>query len=87
MVQHVEGEAVGGQHVAHIVTRPQRPVLAQALRREHEHASVAQFEIFDDGQGLEGFAQPYAVGDNAAAEPLQLVYGADDAVLLEAIEL
>jgi hypothetical protein len=43
--------------------------------------------VLDDGQRFEGLTQANAVGDNAAAEPLQLVYGADDAVLLEAIEL
>jgi hypothetical protein len=39
------------------------------------------------GQRLEGFAEADAVGNDAAAEALQLVDGADDAVALELVEL
>lgn len=43
--------------------------------------------VFDDGQGLEGLPEAHAVGDDAAAEPGELVDGSDRAVALELEEL
>ena len=43
--------------------------------------------VLDDGQRLEGLPQSHAVGDDAAAETVELVDGADDAVALELEEL
>ena len=54
---------------------------------EHQHAVVAQLVVFDDGQGLEGFAEADAVGDDAAAVAFEFVDRADDAVALELEEL
>ena len=39
--------------------------------------------VFDDGQGLEGLPKADAVRNDASAQPLQFVDGADDAVALE----
>ena len=87
VVEHVVVEAVGGQEVAAVVGLVERPVVAQALGHQHQHAVVAQLVVLDDGQGLEGLAEAHAVGDDAAAEALQLVDGADHAVPLELEEL
>ena len=43
--------------------------------------------VLDDRERLEGLAEADAVGDDAAAEALQLVDRADDAVALELVEL
>ena len=87
VVQHVVVEAVGGQEVAAVVGLVERPVVAQALGHQHQHAVIAQLVVLDDGQRLEGLTEADAVGDDAAAEALQLVDGADDAVALELEEL
>ena len=60
-----------------------RPVLAELLRTENEHALVFQLEVFDDGQRLEGFAQADAVGEDAAVVLEDFVDRAFDAVALE----
>ena len=83
VVQDVVVEAVGREDVAAVVRLVERPVVAEPLRAEHEHAVVAQLVILDDGQGLECLSQADAVGDDAAAVALQLVDRADDAVALE----
>src|SRR3546814_9904872 len=72
MVQHVIIEAVACQDVAAIIGLVERPVVAQPLGTEHQNAVVAQLVVFDDGQGLEGFAETDAIGDYAAADALQL---------------
>ena len=87
VVQDVVVEAVGGEDVAAVVGLVERPVVAQPLRAEHQHAVVAQLVVFDDGQRLEGLAEADAVGDDAAAEALQLVDRPDHAVPLELEEL
>src|SRR3546814_8942637 len=68
MVQHVIIEAVACQDVAAIIGLVERPVVAQPLGTEHQNAVVAQLVVFDDGQGLEGFAETDAIGDYAAAD-------------------
>ena len=87
VVENVVVEAVGGEEVAAVIGLVERPVVAQALRHEHEHAVVAQLVVFDDGERLEGLAEADAVGNDAAAEPFQLVDGPDDAVALELVKL
>ena len=87
VVENVVVEAVGGEEVAAVVGLVERPVVAEPLGHQHQHAVVAQLVVFDDGQGLEGLAEADAVGDDAAAQALQLVDGADDAVPLELVEL
>ena len=54
---------------------------------EHEHAIVAQLVVLDDRERLEGLTEADAVGDDAAAEAVQLVDRADHAVALELEEL
>ena len=71
VVEHVVVEAVGGQDVAAVVGLVERPVVAQALGAEHQHAVIAQLVVLDDRQRLESFAQPDAVGDDAAAETVR----------------
>ena len=87
VVQDVVVEAVGGEEVAAVVGLVERPVVAQALGHEHQHAVVAQLVVLDDRQRLEGLAEADAVGDDAAAEALELVDRPDDAVALELEEL
>lgn len=77
MVQYVVVETVGGQHIALVVALVERPVVAQTLGCQNEHAVIAQLVILDDRQCLEGFAQTYTVGNDATAEAVQLVYRAD----------
>ena len=87
VVQHVVVEAVGRQEVAAVVGLVERPVVAQALGAQHEHAIVAQLVVLDDRQRLERLPEADAVGDDAAAEAVQLVDRTDDAVALELVEL
>lgn len=87
VVEHVVVEPVSRQDVALVVGLVERPVVAQALGRQHQHAVVAQFVVLDDGQGFEGFAQTHAVGDDAATKAVQLVDGAHHTVALELEEL
>ena len=87
VVEHVVIEAVGGEEVAAVVGLVERPVVAESLGHEHQHAVVAKLVVFDDGQRLEGLAEADAVGDDAAAQPLQLVDGPDNAIPLELVEL
>ena len=87
VVQDVVVEAVGGEDVAAVVRLVERPVVAQPLGAEHEHAVVAQLVVLDDRQGLERLPEADAVGDDAAAEAVELVDRADDAVALELEEL
>ncbi len=87
MVQHVVVEPVSRQHVALVVGLVERPVVAQPLRGQHQNPVVAQLGVLDDGQRLEGLAQPDAVRDDAAAKAGKLVDGADDTVTLELEQL
>ena len=87
VVQNVVVEAVGREDVAPVVRLVERPVVAQPLRAEDQHAVIAQLVVLDDGQGLERLAEADAVGDDAAAEAVQLVDRSDDAVPLELEEL
>ena len=43
--------------------------------------------VLDDGECLEGFPEPDAVGDDAPAEPVELVDGSHDTIALELEEL
>ena len=87
VIENVVIEAVGGEEVAAVVRLVECPVVAQALRHQHQHAVVAQLVVLDDGERLEGLAEADAVGDDAAAEPFQLVDGPDHAVALELVQL
>ena len=87
VVEDVVVEAVRREDVAAVVGLVERPVVAQRFGHEHEHAVVAQLVVLDDRQRLEGLSEADAVGDDAAAEALQLVDGADHAVALELVEL
>ena len=87
VVENVVIEAVGGEEVAAVVGLVECPVVAQALRHEHQHAVIAKLVVFDDGERLESLAEADAVGNDAAAQPFQLVDGPDDAVPLELVQL
>ena len=87
VVEHVVIEAVGGEKVAAVVRLVECPVVAQSLGHQHQHAVVAKFVVFDDGERLERFAEADAVGDDAAAQPFQFVDRPDDAVPLKLVEL
>jgi len=87
MVQNVVIEPIRGEDVAAVVGLVEGPIVAQALRAEDQRAVVAQLVVLDDGQRLEGLTQADAVGDDAAAEAVQFVDGADGGIALEAIEL
>ena len=58
-----------------------------SLRAQDEDAVVPKFVVLDDGERLEGFPEPDAVGDDAPAEPAELVYGSHDTITLELEEL
>src|SRR5271165_419846 len=79
VVENVVIEAVGGEEVAAVVGFVECPVVAQALGHQHKHAVVAKLVVFDDGESLEGFAEAHTVGNDAAAQSLQLVDGPDNA--------
>ena len=83
VIENVVAEAVAREDVPAVVGPIEGPVVSQPLRAEHEHPVVAKLVILDDRERLEGLAEPDAVGDDAAAEPLDLVDGADDPVALE----
>lgn len=87
MVEDVVVEAISGEDVTPVVGLVDRPVVSQAFGAEHEDSVVPQLVVLDDGQRLEGLAQTYAVGDDAAAEAVELVDGSDNAVPLELEEL
>ena len=87
VVEDVVVEAVASKEVAAVVGAIEAPVVAQALGTENQSAVVSQLVIFDDGQRLEGFAKPDAVGDDAPAEAVELIDGAHDTVSLELEEL
>ena len=71
VVQDVVVEAVGREDVAAVVGLVERPVVAQALGHEHQHAVVAQLVVLDDRQRLERLSEADAVGDDAAAEAVR----------------
>ena len=83
VIENVVVEAVARENVAAVVGAVEAPVVAQPLRAEHKHAVVAKLVVLDDCKRLEGLAESDAVGDDAAAEPLDLVDGADNPVALE----
>ena len=87
VVQDVVVEAIGRQEVAAVVGLVERPVVAQPLGDQDQHAIVAQLVVLDDGERLEGLPEADAVGDDAAAEAVELVDRSDDAVALELVEL
>ena len=88
VVEDVIGEAVVGKGVAVIIAAgPERPVLAQALRAEDEHAAVSLLIVFDDGKSLIGLAKADTVGDDAALVLLELADGSYNGVFLEVVEL
>src|ERR1019366_8335161 len=63
-----------------------RPVLLELFRAENQHLVVFKLEVFDDGQGLEGFSQADAVGKDATVVLENLVDGTFDAVALELVK-
>ena len=76
MAQHIIVESVPGEGVGFEVGAVVEPVVRQLLRAKHENRAIAQFVIFDDGKRGEGFAEAYAVCENASIIGFQLV---DDA--------
>ena len=86
MIQDVIVEAVGGQNVASVIGLVDSPVVPQPFGAEDEDPFVAQFAVFNDGQRFEGLPQPHTVGNDAAAEAIELVDGAHHPVPLEPVE-
>src|ERR1035437_7330979 len=86
MMENVIPEFVLGERIQGAGVSVDGPVAAEFLWAKHEHAFVAQFEILDDGEGGVGFAQAYAVRQNAAVVGENLVDGGLGAVLLESEE-
>src|SRR5205814_8036224 len=74
-------------HVAAIVRLVECPVISQALGAKNEHAIVPQLIVFDHREGLEGFAEADAIGDDAPADPLELIDCPDHAVALKSKKL
>ena len=84
--EHVEAKPIFQQRIESAVGFEDRPVRPEFFRAENQDAFVAQFEVFDDGEGLEGFAQAHTVGKDAAIVFQQLVDHAFGSVALERIE-
>ena len=80
-------EPVGGEDVGGEIAFVGDPVVGEFFRTEYEDRAVAQFVVFDDGEGGEGFAQADAVGENAAVVGFELVDDAGGGIALEVEEL
>ncbi len=87
MVQNVVVEPVGREDVAPVVGLVEGPVIPQAFGTEDQNPVVAQLEVFDDRQGLEGLTEADAVGNDAATMALQLVDGSEHPIPLELEQL
>ena len=87
VVQYIVIKAVSGKNIALVVGLVERPVIAQPLGAQHQHTVIAQLMVFDDGQCLKGFSQANTIGNDAAAETVELVYCTDDTITLEFVEL
>ena len=88
VVQHIEGEAIVRERVAIVVgAGPERPVLAQSLGAQHEHAAVALLVVLDHRERLVGLSEADAVRDDAALVLLELADGANYRIPLEVVEL
>ena len=81
--KNIEAKSVVHQGIEAAVGFEDGPVRAEFFRAEDEDAFVAEFEVFDDGEGFEGFAKADAVGEDAAVEFEQLVDRALCTVALE----
>jgi hypothetical protein len=85
VVENVVIEAVGRQEVTSVIRPVKCPIIAQALRHEHEHTVITQLLVFDDGECFKRLAGADAVGNDAAAQPFQFVDGPDNTVALKFI--
>ena len=86
VIEDIVVETVAGQEVAAIVGLVQGPVVAETFGTKDEDPVIAQLVILDDRQGLEGFPESDAVGNNTAAEAVELVDRANHPVTLEFIQ-
>ena len=86
MREHVVSEPVVVKRIQGVVGAIDRPVPAQLLGTQHQHALVLQFKIFDYRQGGERLSQPDAIGENAAVQGLNLVDHRFRAVILERVQ-
>ncbi len=84
--QNVVVEPVAREDVGREVGVVVGPVLGQLLWCEDENGLVPKLVVLDHRQGRERFAEPYAVGEDAAAVGLQLVDDPDRGVSLEVVE-
>ena len=87
VVENIVVETVAGEEVATVVGAVKAPVVAQALGAQDQYPIVAELVVFDDGKRLEGFPKSHAVGNDAAAEPVEFVDGTYDTIALELVEL
>ena len=83
IAQAVAGKGILNMSVGGLV---QRPVFLQLFGAEYQNPLVPQLKVFDDGQGGVGFAQPHAVGQDAAVVLPHLDDGAADAVFLKLVK-
>ena len=83
VAETIFGKRVLDLPVARLV---QRPVFPQFLGAKHQYALVAQLKILDGGQRGVSFAQPHAVGQDAAVMLLQAGDDAPGAVFLKLIQ-
>ena len=86
VVEHIKVKAVRLKRVAFVVGFVQRPVVAQALGHEYQHAVVAQLVVFDNGKGFKSFTQTHAVSQNAATKAVEFVDSSHHAIALKFIE-
>ena len=88
MRQQSIAQAIAGKRVLDVSVGDlvQRPVFVQLFGAKHQNPVVPQLKVFDDRQSSIGFAQPHAVGQDAAVVGAQLGDDAADAVFLELVE-
>ena len=87
VVENVVIETVGREEVAAVVGLVECPVVAQTFGYQYQYAVITQLIVFDNGERFKRLAEADAVGNDAAAQPFQLVDGPDDAVPLELVQL
>ena len=86
MVQNVIAQPIRRNWIVDVVRFVGRPVVRKLLGTEHQHAQIAVFVVFDNGQRSECFAEADAVRQNAAVVLFQLADNCENRVFLECVE-
>ena len=87
MKEHIVAKPVFAQGVVFVVFLKGVPVAFELFGAKHKHAFVAVFVVFYDRQCRKRFAEPHAVGKNAAVVAFKLVDDGKSCVFLEVVKL